>query len=234
MLQNIFVHFNKSNKFEATNFVYIAGIGEISFFYLNVRLCACFQALCAFSSSVRVFIKLCACFQALCMFSSSVHVFKLCACFQALCMFSGSVCVFKLCACFQALCVFSSSVCVFKLCVCFQALCVFLSSSVRVFKLCACFYQALCVFSSSVRVIKLCACFHYLKSILFLFCIISYICKTGNSGIWIFPCFLDSDFCFSVMYFFLLMLTFLPIEGIYPLFNVWVFLIFLHTCFELL
>ena len=170
-------------------------------------LCACFQALCMFSSSVCVFIKLCVCFfQALCVFlSSSVHVFKLCACFQALCVFSGSVCVFiKLCVCFQALCVFSSSVHVF-------------------IKLCACFYQALCI------VFKLCACFHYLKSILFLFCIISYICKTGNSGIWIFPCFLDSDFCFPVMYFFLLMLTFFPVEGIYPLFNVWVFsYIFAH------
>ena len=122
MLQNIFVHFNKSNKFEATNFVYIAGIGKISFFYLNVRLCVCFQALCVFlSGSVCVF-KLCACFQSLCVFSSSVRVFKLCACFQALCVFSSSVHVFKLCACFQALCMFSGSARVFKLCACFHYL----------------------------------------------------------------------------------------------------------------
>ena len=158
MLQNIFVHFNKSNKF-------------INLINLKQQILSILLALGKSVSftwmlgSVCVFIKLCACFQALCMFSGSVHVFKLCALF---------------------------------------------SSSVHVFKLCACF-QALCVFSSSVRVFKLCACFHYLKSILFLFCIISYICKTGNSGIWIFPCFLDSDFCFSVMYFFLLMLTFLPV-----------------------
>lgn len=121
------------------------------------------------------------------------------------------------------------SVCVFiKLCVCFQALCMF-SSSVCVFKLCTRFYLALCMFSGSVRVFKLCAYFHYLKSI-FVFILHHFLYLQNRQFRHLdFPLFSWFGFLFFCHVFLFTDADFFPIEGIYPLFNVWVFsYIFAH------